>query len=98
VARDKDKYQLNAFLAFPLALLGFLACLFIGALTRFVLPQTASVLVAFSLMVSLLAFIRSKVEITPGSQKSLRLVGIVIGVAVILFVLGAMLYNHDSFQ
>jgi hypothetical protein len=93
-----DKYQLNAFLAFLLALVGFVACIFIGALTRFVLPEKASLLVAISLMVSLLVLGKSKVQIRPGSQKSLRLAGIVIGMAVILFVIAAMLYNYDSFQ
>jgi type II secretory pathway component PulF len=93
-----DKYQLNAFLAFLIGVVGFVACILVGGLTRFVLPQQAAVLVTFGLMVSLLGFMRSKVAITPGSQKSLRLVGIVIGVAAILFTLGLLIYNSDKFQ
>jgi hypothetical protein len=93
-----DKYQLNAFLAFLIGVVAFVACILAGALTRFVLPQQAAVLVTFGLMASLLALAKSKVTITPGSQKSLRLVGILIGIAAILFTLGLLIYNSDQFQ
>ncbi len=91
-------YQLNAYLAVLIVVAGGAVCLLAGGLLSLVIPQRAAMLVTLVLLTSLFGFMKSKTRITPGSLRSIRFIGIVIGALAILSVVVLMLLDWAGVQ
>ncbi len=97
-----NKYQINAFVALLIGLVGFIACavtpLFLFGL---VLPKSeasynAAKVVGLFLVISFFGFMKSKTTIVPRSEQSLRTITIIISIITIFVVLAWAIYAYLS--
>ncbi|HXM51583.1 MAG TPA: hypothetical protein VN956_27325 [Pyrinomonadaceae bacterium] len=92
-----NKYQINAFVAFAIGLVGFLVCSSVGALASIIVPHQLAVGIGAALIIAFLGGMKSRTQITSGSEHALRTVMIIISLIAIAVVLALFAYNYQNF-